>query len=407
MNLQAATRFDAPLQGQTNSSAPLPQRYRPDLAPRPSTLRPHCLARDRLRLWTPVNSSTRTTTSPTNTDGVFIATDTQLDRILEVIGSSWANSTKETYGAGLLVFHVYCDTHNIPEPQCCPISRTILITFLSSCAGAYSGSALTNFAAALRAWHLLHGQPWQVNADELKAILEGANRLAPQTSKRAKRAPFTPDAIILIRARLNLNEPLDAAVFTCLTTVFYGIARLGEFTVPTLKDFDPTKHITQANVTETRDRNGLPATRFHIPRTKSSPVEGEDTQWAAQDGLSDPAEALKNHLQVNTGDQSEHLFAWRHPKGLRPLSKREFTKCITLAAASANLPDLKGHSIHIGGTLEYLLRGVPFDVVKTMGRWSSEAFTLYLRHHAQILAPYLQTSPVLEPFTRYTMPPAR
>ena len=38
----------------------------------------------------------------------------------------------------------------------------------------------------------------------------------------------------------------------------------------------------------------------------------------------------------------------------------------------------KGHGIHIGGTLEFLLRGMPFDVMKSLGRWTSEAFTLYL-----------------------------
>ncbi|KAG2066444.1 hypothetical protein BDR04DRAFT_1030084, partial [Suillus decipiens] len=67
---------------------------------------------------------------------------------------------------------------------------------------------------------------------------------------------------------------------------------------------------------------------------------------------------------------------------------------------------LKGHSIRIGGTLEYLLRGIPFDV-KSMGRWSSEAFTLYLPNHAIIMTPYLQDTPIIEPFTRYTMPQLR
>ena len=47
---------------------------------------------------------------------------------------------------------------------------------------------------------------------------------------------------------------------------------------------------------------------------------------------------------------------------------------------------------------------VPFDVVKMMGRWSSDTFTLYLHKHMVIMAPYLQGSPVLEAFTQYTMP---
>ena len=65
---------------------------------------------------------------------------------------------------------------------------------------------------------------------------------------------------------------------------------------------------------------------------------------------------------------------------------------------------LKGHGIRIGGTLEFLLRGMPFDVMKSLGRWTSEAFTLYLRQHVTIIAPYIQNHPVLEEFTRYTMP---
>ena len=56
----------------------------------------------------------------------------------------------------------------------------------------------------------------------------------------------------------------------------------------------------------------------------------------------------------------------------------------------------QGHSIRIGATLEYLLRDTPFDIVKTMGRWSSDAFFIYLRKHAQILAPHIQAIPNLQ-----------
>lgn len=67
-----------------------------------------------------------------------------------------------------------------------------------------------------------------------------------------------------------------------------------------------------------------------------------------------------------------------------------FLRNIILAAEKANVQFLHGHSIQIGATLEYLLRGVPFEVVKHIGRWSSNAFTAYLREHGRILAPYIQ-----------------
>jgi len=107
---------------------------------------------------------------------------------------------------------------------------------------------------------------------------------------------------------------------------FYLIVRLGEFTVPAIRSFNPSKHITRENVSETVDCNNLPVTKFHIPSTKTSPMKGEATFWAAQDGPSDPRAALENHIQVNPADSNAHLFAWKHPKGIRPLSKAELSK---------------------------------------------------------------------------------
>ncbi|KAI6094491.1 hypothetical protein EDD16DRAFT_1463114, partial [Pisolithus croceorrhizus] len=79
--------------------------------------------------------------------------------------------------------------------------------------------------------------------------------------------------------------------------------------------------------------------------------------------------------------------------GLRPLSRSEVIKRITSLATAHGLPNLKGHSLRIGGTLHYLLCGTPFDIVKTMGRWAGDSFTIYLRQHTMILAPYLNDTP--------------
>ncbi|KDQ50951.1 hypothetical protein JAAARDRAFT_85199, partial [Jaapia argillacea MUCL 33604] len=79
--------------------------------------------------------------------------------------------------------------------------------------------------------------------------------------------------------------------------------------------------------------------------------------------------------------------------GLRPLTRTEFLKRLSIAAAVVGVDSLKGHGIRIGATLEYLLRGIPFDVVKSIGRWSGDSFTIYLRQHAVVMAPYIQGTP--------------
>jgi len=156
-----------------------------------------------------------------------------------------------------------------------------------------------------------------------------------------------------------------------------------------------------------KDRQGFQQTEFFLPRTKSAP-NGESISWAKQTGDTDPEEALKNHLRINEPLPTGPLFAYRWKGSYRPLTKTAFLKCIKQAAAGAGLEILQGHGIRIGSTLEYLLRGTPFDVVKVKGRWASDAFTLYLRKHVQILAPYMQAAPeVQENFIRIAMPPVR
>ena len=318
--------------------------------------------------------------------------------------AAWAPGTKLTYGAGLLVYHVFCDTRNIAELQRCPASISLLLTFISACAGSYSGSALANYIFAIRAWHILHGANWPLNKAEISTALDGATRLAPQSSKRPKRDPFTVSLLLQLRSTLDLSSPLDAAVFACLTTTFWSMARLGEFTLVALKTFDPRKHISRKCLREELDRKNRRVFVFALPWTKVSST-GEDVYWSKQDGLADLLTALHNHFLINDPPPDVALFSWRHSSGLRPLTRSTFTKRLDDAAIALQLPKLHYHGLRIGSVLEYLLRNVPFEAVKSMGRWSGDSFALYLRKHAVILAPYIQNTPILEEFSRLTLPP--
>lgn len=171
-----------------------------------------------------------------------------------------------------------------------------------------------------------HGQPWEVQQDELKASLDGALECTPESSKRMKHEPFSTNLILQIRSHLDLSKPLDAAVYACLTTTFYVLCRLGELTVRALNAFDLDKHIKRSNVQiDVKDRHDLLVTKIFLPRTKTSNV-GQSVFWAQQDNLTDPKAALLNHFAVNNPGQNAHLFAWKHAKGMRPLTQTEFWK---------------------------------------------------------------------------------
>ncbi|KAJ7110350.1 hypothetical protein C8R43DRAFT_1079423 [Mycena crocata] len=376
-----------------------PHPYRPGLVPKPSLLRPHCFARERLRRWRPLVGR--------SFQGTGLTSDGDLTRILDVLVNAWSESTAESYGSGLLLFHVFCDSKIVPETSRAPASPTLIADYISELAGFMSGSTISNYISGVRAWHILHGVPWAMNEPELESLLKAADRLTPSSSKRQARMPYTTEIICQLRPHFDLAVPLDAAVWSCLTTLYWSTSRGGEFTVKTLTSFDPAIHVKRSNITDVADRNGLEQTNFFLPRTKSA-LRGESVYWARQNGPSDPKSALANHFLINNPPLNDALFSYLHGPSRRPLTKTAFKKRLADAFKAADVQFIHIHGIRIGSTLEYLLRGIPLDVVRAKGRWASDAFSLYLRRHAQIMAPYMQAEPQLHAHVlRIMMPRVR
>ena len=176
--------FFANIPAHNASSFRTPHRYLTNLTPILSELRPHCTARDHLHLWKPIFFRSLEHL-------IEEITDEDLDCLISVINSSWQPAMCETYRAGLLIFHVFCDLRLVPETFRCPADPLLMLTFISSCACSYSKKTLANYFYTVRAWHTLHGAPWRMNTTEMKAALDGAAILAPPSSKRPKRLPLT------------------------------------------------------------------------------------------------------------------------------------------------------------------------------------------------------------------------
>ena len=116
------------------------------------------------------------------------------------------------YGAGLLVYHIFCDSHNISENDRGPASPLLIIAFISSYAGAYAGGTLANYVFTVRVWHVLNGLAWSMDDTQVRAALTGAAILAPPASRQPKRVPITVGLMEHIFNKLNFSDLLDAAV---------------------------------------------------------------------------------------------------------------------------------------------------------------------------------------------------
>ena len=121
-----------------------------------------------------------------------------------------------------------------------------------------------------------------------------------------------------------------------------------EFTQKTLNSFNPMMHIKPLDITHKTDQNNLHVTVFMLPKTKCSD-EPEDTDWLRQDRISDPECNLNNHLAVNTPPPNGPLFAYKHTKGHKPLTRKAFLDRLNEVATSLGIGPLKGHGLRIGG----------------------------------------------------------
>ncbi len=396
-----ANRWNAPLP--LRKSPTTINKYPSNLTPTPSPLRPMCSAVDRLRLWKPMQTNTSSNAPP-------LLPEEEQERIKDLMTNAWQESTRTSYATGLLTYHVFCDQRNLDEAVRAPASTDLIIAFVSAMAGSLAGSTINNYISGIRTWHIIHHVAWNIDHLAVDTALRAATVSAPPKSSKPLRHPVTVDDLAAILNHLNKSNPLDAAIAACITTTFWSVSRLGEFTVQTISSFNSRRHTTARATALDHDRNGLQVRTFRLPFTKSAKEKGESTSWAQQPGPADPWQAFENHQHVNAPPPDAHIFAYKanRRKALTPLTKRKVIERVRSITSANNLPNFEGHGLRIGGTLEYLLRGIPFDVVQSMGRWKSDAFQLYLREHAQILAPYLQANPTINlEFVCIAMPPPR
>lgn len=296
---------------------------------------------------------------------------------------AWSETTRQKYSSGIERYKKFCVSRGFPEHECFPASEKVLCSFVATFAGTRAGSTIRNDLAAVRAWHIINALEFP-STTRLVYALKGASNMTPASSKRDLRPPMTVKKLSILRSNIDVRLPLDAAVFFAATTAFFGQLRLGELLPPNERIFDATRTPAVRHVLEP---NGNGSRRICLPYTKVAKGKGEQVIICRQHLSSDPIHAYENHLAINRPSPDDPLCGFRDASGkIRPLTKSRFMKRCNEIWVKEGLPRSTGHEFRIGGTTHLLLSKVPPDVVKMMGRWSSDAFQRYWRQ-IEILAP--------------------
>jgi hypothetical protein len=125
---------------------------------------------------------------------------------------------------------------------------------------------------------------------------------------------------------------------------------------------------------------------LRLPWTKTTKLHGAKIMLCWQSAAYDPITALERHEALNREETNLPVFSYKTHNGPLCLTKYKFLQRCNEIWLDNGLPTMSGHSFRIGGTTELLVAGVPPDVVKMMGRWSSDAFLTYWRS-LELIAP--------------------
>jgi hypothetical protein len=303
-----------------------------------------------------------------------------------VIQNSWASSTLKRYSGAIHQFIRFCDEEGVPGHLRFPADEFVLCAFAASSAGHHSSSTPRNRLSALKAWHSAHNLEWK-GSTRLRFVLNGVRNLAPGSSKRPPRPPLNARMITHLIDNLDLNSPFDAAVAACAVTAFWGQCRLGELLPSNPSMVSDTPFPTRADFKRS-NRNPL-SCLLHLPRTKTH-HHGQDIVLVDQYDPINPISLLKNHIRVSKIAKHDLLFSYISTDSRSILTKATFLHRCNTIWQSFGYPHISGHCFRIGGTTELLIAGIPPDIVKATGRWSSESFLRYWRSLDDIVPQHIR-----------------
>lgn len=164
---------------------------------------------------------------------------------------------------------------------------------------------------------------------------------------------------------------------TILSCCFYACHRSGELVIKNDKSqWDWRKIIKRSSLIFTPNH-----VQYHLPYHKTDPFyRGTDILFTQQD-VCDPVLLLRSYVDLR--DQLHHarspLFLCQN--GSVPTRSWFDNKFFALLNR-----DFGGHSLRAGGATFYAALGLSESIIQAIGRWSSEAWKIYIRENPTIRA---------------------
>jgi hypothetical protein len=128
------------------------------------------------------------------------------------------------------------------------------------------------------------------------------------------------------------------------------------------------------------------ASQISLPWTKTTGYKGAHIYLMRQFQPLDPTEAIISHFSSSRLPVDALIAEFVEDGLVKVMDKEIFMAMCNTIWSKEGHPRITGHSFRIGGTTALLRSGINIQVVKKMGRWSSDAYLRYWRNVQELFA---------------------
>ena len=307
-----------------------------------------------------------------------------------------ATRTRNSYDVGFTHFErfmllngVHVHANDLP-----PISEDILIYFVAYCFNTlklkYSTIKLYLCGIRYRYLQCHYTTPFETldknNLNKLSLILKSVKRLQGSTSRT--RLPITFDILQKICNRLQkgvFDIFVDCLIQCACIVAFFGFLRCGEFCVLNAKDFNSSTHLCMSDVTFHDDYAVL-----KLKESKTDPFrKGVSIQLHKMNHQICPFVVLQKYISMRQTRQigsspDDPLFVSEFNTALdRNYFISKLRHVLQLIGYDPNL--YNGHSFRSGAATSAGQAFIEDHMIKTLGRWSSDSYCIYIKCSTQTI----------------------
>ena len=288
-----------------------------------------------------------------------------------VLAAAVAPSTASTYKAGLDSYILFC--RQIAQPPF-PVTEDRLIYFVTSARHRLAFKTIKVYLAAVQYQSAVLGFPLTIaSMVRIQYVLKGIRRLQGSEFTRLLRPQITIEHLKTLQRyfKTSVSPQVDGDMMSAAALLaFFGLLRASEYLADTPRSYDRLCNLQVQHICFAPDLKSL---KVCIPQSKTDPFRmGQQvTIWSTGNELC-PVKAILRYVR-------------HHPTGTGPLftfangtflTRQRWSELIQSVISDINI---NTHSFRIGGASAAAAAGIPDSTIQILGRWSSEAFKLYLR----------------------------